>query len=683
MGGLFNFDTLSAANMTPAKYEEMAKNGYIKNAAAYSAINMIVKNFAEMDIKIYDYSKGIDKKIIVENWDNESLLDKPNKSQSPYCFKESLCGYFMLSGNSYILPITARGGKKPVEFYTIRPDIVCPVISKNGLEVLYYEVGYEPNKIKIPANLMFHAKNFNPLDSFLGISPLSSILADIDMNNEAKVWNVSLQQNMGKPSGIVSAKTSLNKEQFNRLEKQVRAKFQGSRNVGNVWIGDGDLKWEKTSLTPTEMDWLEGLKFSKTEIVTALGVAPELLGIGDHKTYSNMQEARTALYNETIIPLFKFFMGEMSRWLHANEWLNENYWLEPDLSSIIALKENENELYTRLSGATWMTDNEKRARTGLPVDEKRVTWNLTKFEQDLLMAKASASTAKPADAKLLESVKSIEVKSRYVHTQPSLVYVRSQADKDIVAKTFEDERERLEATYAIEIRKMLEVEHARVMSTISKAQADWMISALAARAVDEGFVDWGLLLGSGDKAVAKVFAETAIKDIASSLRGINTGMWNAQDVEDGINTYVNNTIGESITSINDTSKKQINQVISKGIQEGKSVAEISKDINELYIQDITPTRARMIAQTETIKAANLGEYLAAQTAPIQMEKVWLSTGDARTRHNHVLADKQQVGINDKFLVGGDEMLFPGDVSLGAAAGNTINCRCTMYFEPTE
>jgi hypothetical protein len=34
-------------------------------------------------------------------------------------------------------------------------------------------------------------------------------------------------------------------------------------------------------------------------------------------------------------------------------------------------------------------------------------------------------------------------------------------------------------------------------------------------------------------------------------------------------------------------------------------------------------------------------------------------------------------------VGGDEMQYPGDASLNANPSNTINCRCTVIYEPYD
>ena len=56
------------------------------------------------------------------------------------------------------------------------------------------------------------------------------------------------------------------------------------------------------------------------------------------------------------------------------------------------------------------------------------------------------------------------------------------------------------------------------------------------------------------------------------------------------------------------------------------------------------------------------------------EKEWLSTKDDRVRIEHLEVDGQVVPIDEPFIVGGEELMYPGDAS--GSAGNVINCRCT-------
>jgi hypothetical protein len=50
------------------------------------------------------------------------------------------------------------------------------------------------------------------------------------------------------------------------------------------------------------------------------------------------------------------------------------------------------------------------------------------------------------------------------------------------------------------------------------------------------------------------------------------------------------------------------------------------------------------------------------------------------RPEHAAADGQEQLAINPFLVGGEQLNRPGDTSLGASAGNVINCRCSAdYF----
>lgn len=59
-------------------------------------------------------------------------------------------------------------------------------------------------------------------------------------------------------------------------------------------------------------------------------------------------------------------------------------------------------------------------------------------------------------------------------------------------------------------------------------------------------------------------------------------------------------------------------------------------------------------------------------------KKWNSVSDSRTRPAHREANGQEVGINEKFIVMGEELDSPRDFS--GSPSNTVNCRCWTTFE---
>lgn len=91
--------------------------------------------------------------------------------------------------------------------------------------------------------------------------------------------------------------------------------------------------------------------------------------------------------------------------------------------------------------------------------------------------------------------------------------------------------------------------------------------------------------------------------------------------------------------------------------------------------------AHLLVGETTIEIKRRGSIIVAQ-------KIWRSQGDSRVRtlesgskFDHLEADGQAVNSNDAFEVGGERLLWPGDISLGASAGNIIRCRCSAIYDP--
>lgn len=134
--------------------------------------------------------------------------------------------------------------------------------------------------------------------------------------------------------------------------------------------------------------------------------------------------------------------------------------------------------------------------------------------------------------------------------------------------------------------------------------------------------------------------------------------------------------------ITDTTKRVIQSVLSEAAQLGWSFNEI---VDKLESPDLTRVRARLIARTETVSAANAAATInaketAAKTGQ-QLNKMWIATNDARTRHDHAEVNRQVIGIDDFFIVGGFKMSQPGDRTHGADVKEICNCRCCVGFIP--
>lgn len=141
-----------------------------------------------------------------------------------------------------------------------------------------------------------------------------------------------------------------------------------------------------------------------------------------------------------------------------------------------------------------------------------------------------------------------------------------------------------------------------------------------------------------------------------------------------------NLLNQAVLPITETSRKFIEQVLSEQIEQGFSLDEAVKRI---MTDGHTRTRSELIARTEVMKAANVGEQIGVDKTGLQTNKVWLSVRDNRTRRDHLLADNQTVPDGKPFIIGVEQwqMMRPGDGTSQdgrkVSADEICNCRCVV------
>ena len=334
-------------------YREYAQEGYQQNAVVYKCINEIANGASAVDLCVYDDDIKLDAHPLL------NLLDRPNPLQAGNEYFKSLYSFLLIAGNSYALRVGAENGE-PRELYLLRPDRVKVKPSNNMIPRGYiYEVGgkviqeYDVDP-QTGQSEVKHFKLWNPIDDYYGLSPIHSASTDIDQHNYAAKHNVSLLMNGARPSGAIVFKprdeagqsVQLTEYQRAQLLQDMQVRFQGTDNSGRPMLLEGDFDWKEMGLSPKDMDFLQLKNMSARDIAMCFGVPSQLIGIPDAQTYSNIQEARLALYEETIIPLIKRVESDLNEYLSPlyGESINLRY----DIDSIPAMATFENEFMKML-----------------------------------------------------------------------------------------------------------------------------------------------------------------------------------------------------------------------------------------------------------------------------------------------------------------------------------------------
>jgi hypothetical protein len=195
------------------------------------------------------------------------------------------------------------------------------------------------------------------------------------------------------------------------------------------------------------------------------------------------------------------------------------------------------------------------------------------------------------------------------------------------------------------------------------------------------------VLTAGYVHVGKAFSDRAIERLSGVLKS-RGGRWErkltgpefAPEYEAAFIAWVRVEGVNQAKAILDTTKIDLRSLILRSRDEGWGQEKIGREIRKL-IPSMSVARGRTIARTETHNAASYANQSAtrmmASEVGLTLNKKWLAHPEPdRTRPTHLEAGKgEAIPMDEPYSVGGYSMMRPGDASMGAPAGEIINCRC--------
>lgn len=137
-------------------------------------------------------------------------------------------------------------------------------------------------------------------------------------------------------------------------------------------------------------------------------------------------------------------------------------------------------------------------------------------------------------------------------------------------------------------------------------------------------------------------------------------------------------------------RSNVTAAIEEAYGPEKDIEEIRATAQE-QLEGSAQNRSETIGWTEVAAATGLavlaaGLFFGGET-DTDMVKRWISMLDAdvrrppTSRFNHWSPHGQTVPIDKPFIISGEELMFPGDVSMGASLGNVLGCRCVPLILP--
>ena len=369
-GPLISQAVLDRPVWTERRFDALAREGFVMNPVSHFCVTLLATSATAIPLVMMRDDKEVTEHPVLD------LLFRPSPRSGQARFLRELFSYHLLAGNAYVEAVGPEG-QAPKELWNLRPDRMAIIAGRFGLPKAYeYSVGAQKKRWDVDElngkSQILHTREFHPLDDWYGLSAIEPAAYGIDRNNAAAAHNKALLDNGARPSGAlalepVKTETGVVMPPADVVEaaaKRLREQHGGPENAGKPFALSGAVKWIEMGLSPKDMDFGEGKADAARDICLAWGVPP-VLAVRGESTYNNLETAKLALHEDTVLPLHGAVIGELCWWLST--LYGEEIRLEPDLDQVSALEPRRVEKRrgaTELLSAGVITEDEARELLG-------------------------------------------------------------------------------------------------------------------------------------------------------------------------------------------------------------------------------------------------------------------------------------------------------------------------------
>jgi len=624
---------VGSAHFSDINFENVVKEAYHGNELVKAAIDEIIEGLLVCKLKAKD-SKGNE----VEQSVLQDLFTRTTLSQDEL-FNYLLLHYF-LDGNGYWKLEMGRKVGKGAKILDIAP--LMPHFTKikghpkKLISSYHYKVGAESERIFKPEEVL-HLRHLDPESFIHGKSPLHAAFKQIDIDNEVSTSIKALEENQGRPGLILTHKGKLSANQQRSLKRDLIERFTGKRR-GEPAVFHGDLSLLKEAFSPKEMEQMNVRRICETRILALLGVPGQLLGTFsgmERSIFSNMEAARLAFHDYTVTPLKE----KLAKLLSRHKLLNPEgltYYFDDEQTVVGQIKKRETEDRAK---SMWndglMTRNEARALCGLDEVQEGDVFKSESVQNPLFAGLKKHDTKKSKSCSkgcCQSNIQSKTGKNKRADSKE----MRGQGRKSI--RNLSQSLGRIG----------LATEYYRRMKDWAKAELGQQKDEILA--LVEGFASdlepKKLKKGETKNSKTNQFEESletvafgwearSSRTVLPIMEGLVTGAAEqATVIELGLDfnidpkearEFIEQYSFKFAKKISETSAETVRQIVRQGVDEALPMIDIQRKL-ETKLGLNNKARAEMIAQTETIRAANAGAVNAYKDAGIEQLE-WVASSE--------------------------------------------------------
>lgn len=617
---------------------------YSQSAVVYRAVRSIAENIPQAHYKVFS---GND---VVNNGPIVNLFNNPNGYMSRFELWEGIATYLNLSGEAFLFLNKSLGQRVgmsnsiPAEILLIDPRYMKQVIEKDEL------VGWIFNgKMPIELNEVIHLKLFNPYNPIRGLSPIESVMSELQADTAASKYNKVFFENNATPDGVVELDkdSPADIELLRQVKHEWYANHGGVDNSHKIAFLLGGMSYKSMGITQKEMDFINSRAFTRDAILAIFGVPKFVAGFMD-KGEVNRSTADASVrhfWKNTLKPML-IRIQEKLQSDFFNKYAPE---LEGrfDFSMIEELRPDYKETLESAK-ALWSlgyTRNEVNERLKLEMPEDDEDGNIRYLPMNLMPVGEDEEPEPPQPATEPEEEERSAPIGRINKNIYSRRFIKAQGS---VEKLFE----RKVKGHLMSVRKNI----LKMLNNKKELTPEQMEALAELRGI---FDDSEIRI---IEVVSPVYQEAA--EQAASITYEALGVEGKEFI---INETLLNARLNMVKGMNNTLYNQVKDSLFKGIKQGESISKLQNRVKETF--NTTTNRAKVIARTETASLMNGTTNKIYEEEGVKRRE-WIAEPDARDSHASVNGEIR--ALSEVFSNG---LMYPGDPS--GPPEEVINCRCTI------
>lgn len=655
------------------RYREPDLGSYVQTSnAVYVCARLRAQSLSSLPLRLYRV-RG-DRRTDVTTGPLPDLLQRVNPHWTGQRLIEmtelSLC----LWGQAFWFLDRGQGGRGvPREIWWARPDRVKVVPSERDYisHFDYYPPGqHDPLRFERTEVIWFRYPN--PVDEYSGLSPLMSARLAADTGMAAMTSNAALFRNGIQMGGVVAPKAgqTLTEQQAVELERSISRRFKGADKAHRWGVLRFEAEFKPLAITPKDAEFMGALQWSFEEVCRAYGVPLDL--VGGQRTYANVQEARLAVWTDTLKPEARFLANELTEQL-LPLFGNAADEVSFDFSGVDVLQEAELARWERAKEqitAGAMTVNEWRSLIGEdPLPWGDVWWApmaLTPIDGN---ARPEPPAPEPAPDAPADDAPPVPERSA---TRAQFAY--GSPEHVAMWRAIADDAASFEEPFAAMTTEQFRRQRASIRARLEQADD---LAAFAANPFDRA--RWTrafrtaarpemtrIVRASGEQTASEVMAQA---NTGRSVRALDY----AFDVFDPrVRRFIERQAQRFAQQINETTWEALRLALGQALEDGAALPQLM-DIVDQVMGDRIRSTPETIARTEVGAAYNGGRLESFRQSGVVRGKQWIASIDDRTRDSHIAVHNTIVGIDEDFVLAAGRGPAP---LLIDAASEVVNCRCT-------